>query len=318
MSPFGSRWHLPQTRPCPLGAPPSPSNPVGPEAGNKPVPLGKLGILGKLGGWCPLPPPPCQARTKQDGEDARSPGMGMGGAGGAGGTRLSPQDATGGEPSRGAGRGAGTYREGGGGTKADLLHGAEQEAAGGRHATPALRPGQHGHPRARSAPASPPGRGPGLRQWEPDPPPPPPALPPSLPPSSAFPAPRIPASLHPCILASLHPATERGAPPRQGQAPRLVPVKVGEVAGGADVPPPVQKHPQISSWPPRRRTWHPPPCPGAKGGVDPPRLHLTAPPKNPQGGTPKHRGSPGAVRAVPVAAGHWELLRDVSRAAWGN
>lgn len=59
----------------PAGCPPEPLQPGGTRDGEQ---TSLPGLLGKLGGWCPLPPPPCQARTKQDGEDTEEPRGGDG------------------------------------------------------------------------------------------------------------------------------------------------------------------------------------------------------------------------------------------------
>lgn len=145
-------------------------------------------------------------------------------------TRLTREDVTGGDRRWRTG----TYREGGGGTEADLLHGAEEQAAGG-HAPLAPRLGegrlrlQAGAPSAQLGSASLPGRGRLLPQWEPGSaslhPPVPPSSPPSFPPSLLG----IQSSSHHRI-----PTGSRYQGPSHGPAPILVPVKVGRVSGGGE------------------------------------------------------------------------------------
>ena len=224
----------------PASCPCKPLQPCGargprPGAGNKPV---SQGYWANWEGGARSPPHPCHARTKQVGEDAAEPRDGDGDGGGPGGvgvTRLTPEDVT-----KGDGRWrTGTYREGGGGTEADLLHGVEEEAAGS-HASlaPRLGEGRLGFqavdPRPQLGPASLPGSGlgpaavgarirlpPSLR----------PSFFPSFPPSSASRAPGIPASL----------PRSRYQGPSQGSAPRLVPVKVGGVGEGGQLSHPTLK-----------------------------------------------------------------------------
>lgn len=140
-------------------------------------------------------------RGRRDGD-----GDGWGPAGGVcvwggGETCLTPKHGPEGE----RGRRAGTYRKGGSGTEADLLHGAEQQAAGG-HAALAPRLGDGftggfgmGPPEPSSVPHRRPGGGQVLPQWEPGNASPPslrPSFLPSFPPSAA-----LAASPHPCQRA---------------------------------------------------------------------------------------------------------------------
>lgn len=213
----------------------------------------------------------------------------MGTPGGVGVTHLTPQDVTKGERRWRTG----TYREGGGGAEADLLHGAEEQAAGS-HAPPAPRPGLcAGDPNARLGPASLPGGAGRCRSGSRT------RLSSSLPPSLLHP------SLHPSSFPSFPPSSASTAPgspasrrrsrdrgPSEGPAARLVTVISGGLAGEEQLC--HTTHPQTKgmsillpprSCTPRRGTWDPLPCPGrhrlpphpspgAKGGVGPPACNF--------------------------------------------
>lgn len=201
-----------RSRPAPGGTlchrepphPVRPGDPVG--CGIKPPP----GVTGQTGSAAPSPLS-CKDKAARRGHSgAAGMGMGTGTAGvqlgvcvfGGGETCLTPKHGPEGE----RGRRAGTYRKGGSGTEADLLHGAEQQAAGG-HAALAPRLGDGftggfgmGPPEPSSVPHRRPGGGQVLPQWEPGNASPPslrpsvpPSFPPSLPPQRSQ-HPRIPAS----------------------------------------------------------------------------------------------------------------------------
>lgn len=224
------------------------------------------------------------------GRTRRSPGVrtGMGGAGGAGGTRLSPQDAAGGEPGGEPGR---TAKEAAAQRQICFMVLSRRRREDAMRPPPPA-PASTGTPEPGALRHRRPGGGRGCGSGSRTRLPPPPSLPPSLPPQ------------HPPLRASLHPASERGP------APRLVPVKVGGAGAGAAPPPRAQKHPQNRAehppdshiLSPRRGTWDPLPCPGAQsdrlalpwgqGRGRAPRLHLTAPPKHPSGRNPETQSVP--------------------------
>lgn len=257
--------------------------------------------------------------------------MGGGGCpGGVGVTQLTPEDRTKGDRRWRTG----TYRKGGSGTEADLLHGVEEEAAGS-HASLAPRLGEGGlglqavDPRPQFGPASLHGRGPGLAAVGARirlPPSVRPSFFPSFPPSSASRAPGIPASL---------PSRSRYQGPSQGQAARLVPVKVEGVGEATAFPSRAQgeaaMHPQTKgmsillpprSCSPRRGTWDPLPCPGgnrltwSQGRGRTPCLHLRGPTNAPQGGNPKIQRVPG--RALGVAGQQESLTPPAHRSIQGS
>lgn len=214
---------------------------------------------------------------------------------GGGETCLTPKHGPEGE----RGRRAGTYRKGGSGTEADLLHGAEQQAAGG-HAALAPRLGDGftggfgmGPPEPSSVPHRRPGGGQVLPQWEPGNASPPslrpsvpPSFPPSLPPQRSQ-HPRIPASE---LVPRSHTLTGPSWTGKVG----------GGGTGGGQFSHPVPKGRQGCT--PKKRGEHPPaalillpkdvgpsPCPGGgtaftsqlwgqEGRAEPPCLHLRGPP----------------------------------------